>query len=200
MRPYRAALTETDSQLVRHLLPWPLVPRLIVLTGIPASGKSTVAAALAKRFSRGVVVDGDVIRAMVVSGRVDMTPEAGVEALHQLRLRYQASLAVADVYLRAGFDVVFNDNVLGPMLAELPGLVPCERFHLVVLNPDPDTIRERDRDRGKDTYTAENGAFHWLREVLAEQTPRLGLWLDTSRQTPDETVDTILAKLDRALL
>lgn len=176
------------------------MPRLIVLTGIPASGKSTVAAALAERFARGVVVDGDAIRAMVLSGRADMTPEPSAEALRQLRLRYQASLAVADVYLRAGFDVVFNDNILGPMLGELPDLVPCGQFHLVVLNPDPDTIRNRDRDRSKSAYTAENGAFHWLHEVLAEQTPRLGLWLDTSRQTPDETADTILARLDAALL
>jgi chloramphenicol 3-O-phosphotransferase len=174
--------------------------RLIVVTGIPASGKSTVAAALARRSARGVVVDGDTIRAMVVSGYVDMTREPGEEALRQLRLRYQASLAVAGVYLQAGFDVVFNDNILGPMLGELPGLVPCARFHLVVLSPGPETIRHRDRERAKTAYTAENGSFDWLCNVLAKETPRLGLWLDTSHQTPDETADVIIAKLDESLI
>ncbi|WP_194904344.1 AAA family ATPase [Catenulispora rubra] len=174
--------------------------RLIVVTGIPASGKTTVAAALAQRSTRAVVVDGDTIRAMVVSGYVDMARDPSEEALRQLRLRYQASLAVAHVYLQAGFDVVFNDNVLGPLLDELPGLVPCDQFHLVVLNPGPEVIRDRDREREKTAYTAENGSFDWLREVLANETPRLGLWLDTSHQTPDESADVIIAKLDESLI
>ncbi|WP_223297462.1 AAA family ATPase [Catenulispora acidiphila] len=173
---------------------------MIVVTGIPASGKSTVAAVLAQRCARGVIVDGDTIRAMVVSGCVDMSREPSAEALWQLRLRYQASLAVAGVYLQAGFDVVFNDNVLGPLLDELPGLVPCDRFHLVVLNPSPEVIRDRDRQRAKTAYTAENGKFDWLRDVLTKETPRLGLWLDTSRQTPDESADIIIAKLDESLI
>ncbi|MER7129260.1 hypothetical protein [Streptosporangium saharense] len=33
-----------------------------------------------------------------------------------------------------------------------------------------------------------------LDAVLRERTPRLGLWLDTSEQTPEETVEEILAR------
>ncbi len=170
-----------------------------MISGIPASGKSTVARALMQRSERGVAVDGDAVRAMVCSGAVQMSPDAGDEALRQLRLRWRASLAVADVYLRAGFDVAFSDNVLGAMLGELPGMVPCERFHLVVLDPEPAEVARRDREREKTAYTPENGSFGWLREVLAE-TPRIGLWLDTTRQTPEETVATILRRLDESLV
>lgn len=171
------------------------MPRLFVITGVPASGKSTVAKALMGLTGRGVVVDGDAIRAMVASGSADMTPNASDEALRQLRLRFRASLAVADVYLRAGFDVAFNDNVLGRVLGELPDIVPCEDFHLVVLDPEPEVVGRRDRERGGAVYTEENGTFAWLREVMETETPRLGLWLDNSHQTPEETATEIMARL-----
>ena len=32
-----------------------------------------------------------------------------------------------------------------------------------------------------------------------EETPRLGLWLDSSGQTPEQTVEQIVADTDRAL-
>ena len=46
---------------------------VVFITGISASGKSTVADLLARRFQRGVHVKGDVFRRMVVSGRAEMT-------------------------------------------------------------------------------------------------------------------------------
>jgi cytidylate kinase len=45
---------------------------LFVISGVSASGKSTVARLLAERFERGVCVPGDAIRAMMVSERVDI--------------------------------------------------------------------------------------------------------------------------------
>ncbi|MGW3078102.1 hypothetical protein [Kitasatospora sp. NPDC001132] len=35
---------------------------------------------------------------------------------------------------------------------------------------------------------------HMLDKVLREETARLGLWIDTSLQTPAETVDEIVAR------
>ena len=46
---------------------------VVLVTGVPASGKSTVADLLARRFTRGVHVKGDVFRRMVVAGRQEMT-------------------------------------------------------------------------------------------------------------------------------
>jgi cytidylate kinase len=85
---------------------------LFVISGVSGAGKSTVARLLAERFERGVCVPGDAIRAMIVSGRVDMRPDAEEEAL------------------------------------------------------------------------------------LQEETDRIGLWLDTTRQSAEQTVEAILADLD----
>ena len=60
--------------------------RVIVITGAMAAGKSTVAELLARRLPSSVHVRGDVFRKMVVNGRVDMSPDAGPEAMDQLHL------------------------------------------------------------------------------------------------------------------
>jgi hypothetical protein len=39
-----------------------------------------------------------------------------------------------------------------------------------------------------------------LDEIMRRETPSVGLWLDTSAMTADETVDTILRREDEATL
>jgi cytidylate kinase len=168
------------------------VPDVFVVSGVQAAGKSTVADLLAKRYPRGVHVAGDGIRAMVVSGRVDMSQEAVPEAARQLKLRYRASIAVARLYHEANFDVVIEDVIIGPMFDEFLSLIPWPQAHVVVLDPDLEEVARRERERTKSAYGA-SWSISALQRILREQTPRLGLWLDTSRLTPDETVDAILA-------
>jgi adenylate kinase family enzyme len=42
---------------------------MVLITGIPAAGKSTVADLLARRFEQGVHVKGDIYPRMIVAGR-----------------------------------------------------------------------------------------------------------------------------------
>ncbi|UUZ82018.1 zeta toxin family protein [Paenibacillus sp. P26] len=62
---------------------------IFLISGIMASGKSTVAQSLAEEMDKSVHVRGDVFRRMIVSGRAEMVPEAPEEALSQLKLRYR---------------------------------------------------------------------------------------------------------------
>ncbi len=169
---------------------------LFVISGVSAAGKSTVARLLAERFERGVCVPGDDIRAMMVSGRVDMRPDAGAEALRQLALRYAGALSVADVFLNGGFDVVVEDVIIGPILREFLGLVPVPEFHLVFLDPDAAAIERRGRERGRDAYGPGRWSVGGLQALLREETDRIGLWLDTTGQSAQETVQAILSDLD----
>ena len=169
---------------------------LFVISGISAAGKSTVARLLAGRFERGACVPGDAIREMMVSGRADMGPDAGPEALRHLVLRYAAALSVAEVFLDGGFDVVVEDVIIGPVLREFLGLVPVPEFHLVFLDPDAAAVKQREHGRDRVAYGPGRWSAGGLQAILREQTDRIGLWLDTTAQRADQTVDAILADLD----
>jgi chloramphenicol 3-O-phosphotransferase len=170
--------------------------RLFVISGVSAAGKSTVARLLAERFQRGVYVAGDTIRAMMVSGLIDMRPNAGAEALRQLVLRYSGALSVADVFLNGGFDVVVEDVIIGPILRDFLSLVPVPEFHLVFLDPDAVAIEQRERERGRIVYGPGRWSVRELQALLREETDRIGLWLDTTGQSAEQTVEAILRNLD----
>ena len=173
---------------------------LFVISGVPASGKTTVGRLLASRLDKAVCVPGDVIRAMVVSGRADMRSEAGEAELRQLLLRYRGALAVASVYLEAGFDAIIEDVIIGPVLRKFLALVPVPEMHLVVLNPDADAVAERDRGRPKTAYADGRWDIGELRELLRFETERVGLWLDSTDLSAEQTVDQILGDLNGSLV
>ena len=169
---------------------------VVVVSGVMAAGKSTVGELLARRWERGVHLRGDVFRRMIVSGRAEMAPGAGDEAARQLELRYRLAARTAETYAEAGFAVVLQDVILGPYLARVVELVRVRPLHVVVLAPAPAVVAEREAGRAKTGYGYGDG---WtpagLDAVLRAETPRLGLWLDTSRLTAEQTVDAILARL-----
>lgn len=169
---------------------------VILITGVMASGKSTVARLLAERLSKAAHIPGDVFRRMMVSGREDPSPDGTPEALSQLRLRYRVSAAVADTYAADGWTAVVQDVVLGEDLAEYVTLVRTRPLYVVVLAPSAEVVARREQQRPKSGYgdwTVED-----LDRTLREDTPALGLWIDTSTQTPEETVQAVLDNLDKA--
>jgi chloramphenicol 3-O-phosphotransferase len=172
------------------------MPSVILMTGIMASGKSTVAQAVAERLPKSVHLRGDVFRRMIVNGRLEMEPDAGEAALSQLRLRYRLAASAAETYCAAGFTVVYQDVIIGPMLAEVVDMLTRWPLYVVVLCPSPDAAAQRDAARHKVAYRGWTPEV--LDDILRETTPPIGLWLDTSSQTVDETVESILGRIREA--
>ena len=71
---------------------------IYVITGVIASGKSTVAEALARRLEKCVHLRGDIFRRMIVTGREEMCESPSKEALSQLDMRYSIAVKVAIEY------------------------------------------------------------------------------------------------------
>jgi hypothetical protein len=129
-----------------------------------AAGKTTVARLLAARFERGVHLQGDVFRRSIVAGRAEITPDLPPAALEQLRLRYRLAAQAADARAAAA----------GRRAAAAPG--------------------GRRRPRGRPGRHGLRGLVgRRAVDVFERETPRLGLWLDTSEEPPEQTVDRILA-------
>jgi CheY-like chemotaxis protein len=169
---------------------------VVLITGVMASGKSTVASMLAARLPRAAHVRGDVFRRMIVSGRQELLPEATAEATAQLRLRYRLSAMVADEYARDGWTAVVQDVILGTDLGEYVTAVNTRPLYVIVLAPTPAAVQTRERRRPKTGYGA--WSIEALDQALREETPRIGLWLDSSEQTPEQTVAAILDNLPAA--
>lgn len=170
---------------------------MIVVTGVMAAGKSTVAQALAERLPRSAHVRGDVFRRMVVGGRAEVTGELSPESMRQLELRHRLAAQVADGYADAGFTTVLQDIALGDQLVELVRAVRTRPRYVVVLAPRADVVARREAGRGKTGYGG-GWTVAELDRALREETSRLGLWLDTSELTVTATVDAILADLPAA--
>ncbi|MET9293161.1 AAA family ATPase [Streptomyces sp. NPDC003077] len=174
--------------------PWRRGGGVVVITGIQAAGKSTVAQALAERLPRSVHLRGDTFRRVIVRGQVPMSPDPDEDALAQLRLRYQLLASCADRYAAAGFTVIAQDVVLGHHLADLTTWITTRPLAVVVLAPRPDAVEEREAGRSKTAY-GPDWSVAGLDAELRAHTPPIGLWLDTSGQTVEETVREVL---DRA--
>ena len=167
-----------------------MVPELFLITGVMASGKSTVGELLAGRLGRGVHLRGDVFRRMIVSGREEMSERPSSEALSQLHLRYRLAAQSARMYLDAGFSVVLQDNYYGRDLEYMLHLLEGCPVHLVVLCPSVGTVKKREAERGKTGYSG--FSVEGLFKSFMEETPRLGYWIDSSYLTPWETAEKIL--------
>ncbi|HEY2868149.1 MAG TPA: GrpB family protein [Gaiellales bacterium] len=167
-------------------------PVVYLITGPMAAGKTTVARLLAARFPRGVHLEGDLFRRSIVSGRDEVTPDLRPGAVEQLRLRYRLAAAAADTYAEAGFTVALEDVVAGPLLGDYRTLIRSRPCHVVVLLPTAEALAAR--EAGRDTKGYGAWTIEELHAGFAASTPRIGLWLDTTAMTPDETVDEILAR------
>ncbi|MEV5652861.1 AAA family ATPase [Nocardia sp. NPDC052254] len=165
-----------------------------LITGIQAAGKSTVAQALAQRLPRSAHVHGDVFRRFVIGGRAEMCATPSAEALRQLELRHHLAASVADEYARAGFTAIVQDVVLGELLPWMIDRIRTDPLYVIVLSPRPAAVAAREAGRAKKAY----GTFtvEQLDEVLHAETPAIGLWLDTTDLTVDQTVDEILRRAE----
>jgi hypothetical protein len=179
-------------------------PGVWLVIGIQAAGKSTVADLLSRRFERGVHVRGGQFYRWATTGWEQPSETAvSPRARELLDLRYRLAALCADEYVGAGFTCVVQDNLYGADVSRWLDRLRSRPRHLVVLRPNRETVAARDAARlrvtGKVAYRPGQFTIAGLDAAL-DATPRLGLWLDTSLQTPAETVAEILRRRDEAVV
>ncbi|MGZ6528264.1 MAG: phosphotransferase, partial [Actinomycetota bacterium] len=83
---------------------------------------------------------------------------------------------------------------LGTMLRDYVEMIASRPLCVVTLSPRPDVVAARETSRAKTAYGLGFETIAALDDVLRRDTPRIGLWLDTSEQTPDATVDEVVSR------
>lgn len=161
---------------------------IFLITGPPGSGKSTTARSLAMEFATAVHLHTDDFWHFIVSGMIPpYLPES--EAQNQTVLRVIRDAARR--YAEGGF-VTVVDGIIGPWMLDL---FEALQVHYLVLRPSrAETLRRA-------TARTAPGA-------LVDAEPVLSLWdqfaelgelerhvLDTTDQTPDQTLDSVRAGL-----
>lgn len=129
-----------------------------------------------------------------------MRPGAPPEAERQLDLRHRLGASTADAYFDAGFTVVVQDIVMGQKLTAYVEHIKARPLHVIVLVPRVTVVAERESRRGKTAYQPDGLTIQDLDDYIRSETPQIGLWLDSSDQTPTQTVDEILERRNEALV
>lgn len=132
-------------------------PRIVVVTGPPGSGKSTVSEALADRWEPSVLVEGDAFFAFLRRGYV---PPWLPESHAQNETTVRAAAAATGAFAAAGMTVVF-DGVVGPwFLPTFAGLTGIDVLDYVVLLPPVETCLHRVAARTGHGFTDLDAARH----------------------------------------
>lgn len=169
----------------------PMKPPLYVITGAMAAGKSTIAKALVQRFEKSAHIGGDAFLRMIAKGGATMGPVLDPEAIAQLHLRQDIAMDAVRRFVAAGFATVYQDILIGADFVRVTSALGDLEPRIVVLDPSVSTLAERDAARHKTGYS-EHFRPSVLANALRADTPRQGLWLDTSAMSVDDVIDAIL--------
>ena len=166
------------------------MPPLLVVTGPPGAGKSTVARLVTDRFEPSALVEGDAFFAFVARGASEpWLPESA----DQNEVVIQAAAAAAGRYAAGGITTVY-DGVVGPwFLPTFAAASGLETLDYVVLLPPEDRCVEQVAGRTGHPFTDEGATRKMYREFALAAVDARHVVVPAHR--PEDVADQIVAAM-----
>lgn len=164
----------------------------VIVSGMPAAGKSTITELAARLLPRAAQLKADDVNRLVLSGRVGYLCQPADEALRQAELCNRNLCSMANNFVDYGFTVLMDQLV--ETRAELDFLIDLmapRPVRLVTLAPGPDICRRRNTMRDAEDQFDYDG-YDELHENMRRSFSGIGWWFDTSALTPDETAHRLV--------
>ena len=164
---------------------------LVVVTGPPGAGKSTVAHALADSFERSVLVAGDAFFGFLARGAV----APWLPAAHsQNELVIRAAAAATGRFVAGGYITVY-DGVLGPwFLADFAAEAAVDHLHYVILLPSVERCVHQVANRSGHGFTDEDATRDMHRQFAQADIDQRHVLADLSG-SPTETAAEIARRV-----
>lgn len=164
---------------------------LIVVSGPPGAGKSTVAALLVAAYTPAALIPGDAFFAFVARGAIAPWLPAAYE---QNEVVVRAAAAAAGTYAAGGSTVVY-DGVIGPwFLPAFTAASGVEALHYVVLLPSLQTCLERVATRIGHGFTDPGATRHMHADFAGADIEARHVLADPPDR-PEEVAGLVLERL-----
>ena len=173
----------------------------VIVSGMPAAGKSTVTALAAQLLPRAAQIKADDVNEMILSGRVAFMGQPADEALRQEELCNRNVCSLANNFIDFGFTALLDRIVPdSARLDDLVSLLAPRPVRLVTLMPAIEVCQHRNATRVLDERWEFDG-YHRLEADMRRDLGGVGWWFDTSALTPEETAEQLVREAaERAVL
>lgn len=167
---------------------------VVILTGPPGAGKSTINEILASKIKNSAIVSSDTLRHFIKNGKAN---RGDIDWEHQLAMGVENSIILAKNFYKHGFNVFMNDILCNREKFDqyYNSLKDCN-VKIFLLLPNKEVVAKRDLERGE-WAMKERAMYLYDKFVDFLKKETRFFIIDSSAQTPEETAKIIEQEISK---
>jgi|SRR3989338_4192075 len=158
---------------------------IIILTGPPGAGKSTISKLYAQQQPKCVRIETDDIRHMVINPH--MAPWQGEEGNRQLKLGIRNTCLLTHEFIKEGFEVIIADFLTEYTYPFYRESLRKYNLKIIQLTAEFDVLKKRFTQRGKSVTDEE---FKMLYDMQKHFT-HFDHLIDNTTLSPEDTINQL---------